>query len=449
MNSSLGKFLLVVAVVVTPVVAIVVAIYRLTERTIQAIDRHYGDTFWLVLVVFLALAAASLIMGFVVSKVRSWNCHVYARDGIFPVMTTQAGVINLNEPGAQTLAAIAGAAGRVSAPMAARVIGQHYGNGQPAAPQIETPPAPAPSTFSVRDVVASINPRTSPHWLLIGATGSGKTSASYSILQEMERRAACEFMITEPGGVNWGSQAIATRSDDISNVIIETRQEMERRQDLLRAEDVDHIEDLKDPPPYLVLVAEEMDAVLDELRLTDADKRKQTLVALRAIARMGRKPGICLFAVSQSGTTDVFDNHVRKNMGNVLLFRSEHTVNEMWRVPAKLSELPQGAAYSVHHASVVQFPHVQRPQLAAPDQDTIDGVYRYTEPEPAPVDGIPVFHTENKPVYTPEQITHIKKLARENGNKVKTVQRIIYPDQEPGGYWWYRLREIITGEKMP
>jgi hypothetical protein len=440
MNTA-GKALVIIAAIATPVVALVVAVIRLTDRTIRAIDAHYGDAFWLVLAVFLALALASLVTGGVVAKVRAWNCHIHARNGLFPILTSRTGIVNLNETGAQTLAAVAGASGRVSAPMAGRVIDHHYRAAQPVAlPQPELP-APAQQSITVRDVVGSINPRTSPHWLLIGTTGSGKTSASYSILQEMGRRAPCEFMITEPGGVNWGSQAIATRSKEISDVIIHTNREMERRQDTLRAEDVDHIEDLREPPPYLVLVAEEMDAVLDELRLTDLDRRKQTLVALRAIARMGRKPGVCLVAVSQSGTTDVFDNHVRKNMGNVLLFRSEHTVNEMWRIPAKLSELPQGAAYSVHHAAVVQFPHVQRPQLAAAQADVIDGVYRYTEPKTDHDSSIPVFDTADRSGYTPAQAAHIRSLYNRLGS-IKAVERQLY--NQDGGYWFYRIQETIN-----
>ena len=89
-----------------------------------------------------------------------------------------------------------------------------------------------------------------------------------------------------------------------------------------------------------------------------------TIIALRSIARLGRKAGIILVAVTQSGTTDVFDSHVRKNIGNVLLFRSEHTVSEMWRLSGvRLSDLPPGAAYSVRHGAVVNFPMTVRPQL--------------------------------------------------------------------------------------
>lgn len=439
--NSVGKVLVIAAAIATPVMAVGIFVYRLTDRTIQAIDRHYGDTFWLILAVFTAVSIGTLVAGGVIAKVRAWNSQIHARKGLFPILNTRNGNINLNETGAQTLMAIAGAAGKVSAPTAGRVIDHHFRNAQPPeVPQIEMA-AERPS-ITVSDVVGSINPRTSPHWLLIGTTGSGKTSASYSILQEMARRAPCEFAITEPGGINWGQQAIATRSNEISDIIIRTKEEMERRQEIMRAEDVDHIEDLKTPPPYLVLVTEEMDAVLDELKLTDLQRRIQTLVALRAIARMGRKPGVCLFAVSQSGTTDVFDTHVRKNMGNVLLFRSEHTVNEMWRLQGiKLNSLSQGAAYSIHHSSVVQFPHVPRPQLAAPKSDIIEGVYRYEEPKTTPSSDIPLFDIAQQTGYTPEQVAYIKQLYAKYGS-LNAVQRVLY-DQK-GGHWFYEIRKAVN-----
>jgi len=361
--------------IVGAVIGLGYLVYRLAENTVTTIDRTWGPAFYQIGAGGLLLAFLLVVIGGAVTLVQ-WMArrsrYIHARGGMFPVSAQRGGQFaNPNEAGAQSLAVMAAAGKRPTAALASRVIDAQYaardrpalGNGG-YTEQATALPTPAPIT--ARDVVASVNLRTSPHWLLIGATGGGKTSASYSILDEMRRAAPCEFRITEPGGVNWGRQALATRAEDISEVIIETQREMERRQALLVAEDVDHIEELDDPPPYVVLVTEEMDAVLDNLKLTNLERRKQVLVALRDLARMGRKPGICLFAVSQSGTTDVFDSHVRKNMKNVLLFQSEHTVNEMWRVDIRLAELPIGAAYSVRHAAVVQFPRATRPLLAAP-----------------------------------------------------------------------------------
>ncbi len=294
------------------------------------------------------------------------------RDGLYPQMYHSGEYRDVNAPHAQALAVMHQHRGaRAGAASVGRVLDWQA----PDLPQIAEPA----QVLTVQDVV-DVDPRTAPHWLLIGSTGSGKTIASYAVLGELARRAACQFVITEPGGVNWGAQTTATNTADIARAILDVQAELERRQALLRAEDVDHVQDLREPLPYLVLVAEETETVLDDLRLVDKDTRTACVIALRSIARLGRKCGICLVAVTQSGTTDVFDSHVRKNMSNVLLFRSQHTTGETWRVSrdVQLAQLPTGAAWSVMHNAVVQFPRVQRP--------TLPTVQRLELPEPVLAD---------------------------------------------------------------
>ncbi len=448
---------IIIAVVIGAAVGAGYAVWRIFEAIRDAIDVVFGDDFYLYAGLFSIAMMVVVAVGATLSLVRymvSRSGRVYARDGIYPLVPRGQELSNHNEPGAQSLAVMAAAGKRPTAALASRVIDAQYaardrpalGNGG-YTEQATALPTPAPIT--ARDVVASVNLRTSPHWLLIGATGGGKTSASYSILDEMRRAAPCEFRITEPGGVNWGRQALATRAEDISEVIIETQREMERRQALLVAEDVDHIEELDDPPPYVVLVTEEMDAVLDNLKLTNLERRKQVLVALRDLARMGRKPGICLFAVSQSGTTDVFDSHVRKNMKNVLLFQSEHTVNEMWRVDIRLAELPIGAAYSVRHAAVVQFPRATRPLLAAPQPvqpaQPQSGILAHNWPTTEPV--VPVVpvvqRLERGREPDPQLAAQLRQLHAAGWSKTALCQTAWgYKD----GTTWAILERVLNGE---
>ena len=184
--------------------------------------------------------------------------------------------INLNDQHAQALA-VMHAAGRATSSSVGKVL-----DWQPA-PVAEIP-APVPA-LTPSDVV-DVDPRTSPHWLLVGSTGSGKTVASYRILSELTRRNPCQVTICEPGGVNWAGQATATNTREIAQTIGDVHGELIRRQDLLRAADVDHVQDLVPPLPYVVLVAEETETVLDDLRLTDRATRDATIIALRSIARL-------------------------------------------------------------------------------------------------------------------------------------------------------------------
>jgi len=349
-------------------------LYRVIETTVAAVP----SVAWLATGGAVLFAFVLVIVGgavYIVKALAHRSRRIYARDGLYPAIDLGHGQFaNLNEPGAQSLAALASGR-RPTAAAVGRVIDGQYRNLQAQPDPFDVPQiAEAQQVLSARDVV-DVDPREHPHWLLVGSTGSGKTIASYAVLGELARRAACQFVITEPGGVNWGAQTTATNTADIARTILDVQDQMIQRQALLREHDVDHVQDLPEPLPYLVLVAEETESVLDDLRLTDRSTRDATIIALRSIARMGRKCGVCLVAVTQSGTTDVFDAHVRRNLSNVLLFRSSHSTGEAWRVSqtVKLAELPTGAAWSVRHSSVVSFPLVARPTLPTATTAQPDG----------------------------------------------------------------------------
>lgn len=353
--------LFIVFSIVAAVVAVIVWVaVDVAQRAMAALDAIGPSLFVAGAVVTFGVVVFAMIGG-AVAVVRAVNLksrQVHHHDGLFPVLyhhvDGRAHYVNVNDERAQSLA-VMHAAGRATSASVGKVL-----DWQPPAP---VPSVPAAQPLTPADVV-DVDPRTSPHWLLIGSTGSGKTSASYRILGDLARRNPAEVVICEPGGVNWSSQATATNTAEIARAISAVNAELERRQSLLRQADVDHVRDLPEPLPYLVLVAEETESVLDDLRLTDRATRDATVIALRSIARLGRKCGICLVAVTQSGTTDVFDSHVRKNMGNVLLFRSEHSVSETWRLPGvRLQDLAPGQAYSVRHGGVVSFPMTARPML--------------------------------------------------------------------------------------
>ena len=356
--------LFVVFAVVAGVVGVIVwVLWEVGTRAIDALDAigpglfEAGALVTFGVFVFLVVGGAVAIVRWMGLKSRA--VHPGA-TGLYPMQYHgPAQYLDLNAPNVQQLA-VMHAAGRATSASVGKVL-----DWQPA-PVAEIPAPVAPLTPS--DVV-DVDPRTSPHWLLVGSTGSGKTVASYRILSELTRRNPCQVTICEPGGVNWAGQATATNTKDIAQTIGDVHSELVRRQDLLRSADVDHVQDLPEPLPYVILLTEEAEAVLDDLRLVDKPMRDATVVGLRNIARMGRKCGIILVAITQSGTTDLLDGHMRRNFGNVLLFRSEHTIPEMWRLKGvKLSDLPPGAAYSVRHGGLVSFPLTARPvlQLAQP-----------------------------------------------------------------------------------
>ena len=447
-----GMLFLVFAVVAGVVGVIVWVLWEVGNRAIDALDAigpglfEAGALVTFGVFVFLVVGGAVAIVRWMNLRSRAVHPH---ESGLYPAQYHGRGqYIMPNDQHAQSLA-VMHSAGRATSASVGRVL-----DWQPA-PVAELPaPVPALTPSEVVDV----DPRTSPHWLLVGGTGSGKTVASYRILSELTRRNPCQVVIAEPGGVNWAGQATATNTQDIAQTIGDVHGELVRRQDLLRAADVAHVQDLVPPLPYVVLVAEETETVLDDLRLTDRATRDQTIIALRSIARLGRKCGIVLVAITQSGTTDVFDSHVRRNLSNVLLFRSDHGMGEMWRLGGvRLQDLAPGTAYSVRHSAMVSFPMTARPvlpMLAAPSGKTagipVPDWPGYTgipvESMAVPVEsgstsGIPVFNTDDRTAYTEAQIAHIQALYGRLGS-IKAVERNLY--QQDGGYWFYRLQEVLT-----
>jgi hypothetical protein len=350
---------LALLVTVILICSIIYACYRFVETTIASVPCEVFVALGIVCCASLGLVVSGGSL-FIVRWMSYRSRHIFAKGGLYPHVYDGRSFINLNEPGAQTMVAFS--ACKPNASVAARVFESLKDVGKEDPALIPGPAAEVQQPLLASEVMA-FNPKTSPHWLLVGSSGSGKTSASYQILSQFSRLHGCEFVIAEPRAVNWGDQAKATTTADIAGLIIDMQSEMERRQDMLRQHDVDHISQLPGAPPYKVLVMEETDSVFDDLKLTDRELRTAAIIALRSIARMGRKAGVCLVAVTTSGTTDVFDANVRKNLSNVLLFRSEHTVAESWRIGTKLSGLKPGTAYSLSHQDFIKFDITERPQL--------------------------------------------------------------------------------------
>jgi hypothetical protein len=142
-------------------------------------------------------------------------------------------------------------------------------------------------------------------------------------------------------------------------------QERQRRGELMRAADVDHISGLRERLPLLVVVIEEAESIYGRLFELDRTRAKQFVQTLRDIASLGRKQGIALVIATQTGTSNVFDAPTRRNLGNTLIFRSEAIVGDQWGVPRtiQLPKLDSGSAYALKYGAVVEFPLTPRPTL--------------------------------------------------------------------------------------
>ena len=404
------------------------------------------------------LSAAIMLIGGAVNGVR-WLAQrtdlIYAQHGIYPAVRS-GGLLLSNEAGAQRVAALVG--GNVDR-LNAGAVRPLLADPDPG-PLLAAEPGPARIAV---DTALRVDPHN-PHTLLIGGTGSGKSLAAYSILAAICRNVPAEVLIAEREGVNWNDAAHVQTVGGYMSLLDAIEAERQRRAGLLRAEDVDHISALRQPPPYLAVLIEEAESIYSELSITDRDTARRFTVALRMLAAMGRKQGIMLICATQTGTGQVFDVPTRKNFGRRFLFRSEPAVGDAWGLPrsAGLAQLPPGTAYSLEHAGLVTFPLVARPTLplsslyreAVPGAGTgavQDTVYRPEEGVWEVQSGIPAAVPSAVPpdamaeALDPWQRRRIW-WAWQRWHTLRGVQRELWPDQEPGGQKFYLAREIVRQE---
>lgn len=313
----------------------------------------------------IAVAVFAIVKGGI-HLLTAWNerNHVWPdHAGVLPMVKGGEDYVNHTPPAVALIAAIMGD----KKPTAAVARGLlRAGLGQYGTEQVngewEVVEPPALEAGTGQFDIGRVDPRTAPHWLFIGQTGSGKSTAAYTVLDQLRQRHNAEFNLCEPGGVDWNRQADHIEYDDIATAIAGEYEVMRERQGYLREHDVSHIADLPESIPYRYLVLEEADSLFDNL---NRDRAKDALFHLRELARMGRKTGIGLIALSQTALADVFNTHVRGNLNNVFLFRGSQQIARNWGVSklVDLPSLPPGRAYDLAYERTIQFPNAARPDL--------------------------------------------------------------------------------------
>jgi len=320
-------------------------------------------------VVAMMIGGAVFVLGRAMAA--TWDKLVDARhiwpdaNGQFPIVKVDKAYADLTPESVRLMASMVATMGAFGQKPTAATIGRFM---QEAIPQamagVEMPEladvaeSPADDGFDI----GRVDPVTAPHWLFIGQTGSGKSTAMFTVLKQLQERYGAEVVVCEPGGVDWNAQADYIGYEDIAGAIEAEYEVMQERQAALRAADVNHVSRMPEPLPYRYLVLEEADSLFENL---GRDQAKDAVFHLREIARMGRKTGIGLIALSQTALADVFNTHVRGNLNNVFLFRGSQQIARNWGVSryVDLQALAPGQAFDVSYERVVQFPLADRPVL--------------------------------------------------------------------------------------
>jgi S-DNA-T family DNA segregation ATPase FtsK/SpoIIIE len=144
----------------------------------------------------------------------------------------------------------------------------------------------------------------SPHLLIAGTTGFGKTSLVASIIHSVIHRAI--VVIIDLKGIDFeylrDHCIVAITNEEAHQILMALNIEFEKRRDLIRKYKVRKLIHVPDPSPYIVLVVDE---------LAELDKDNFELVD--RLVRLARATSISVVAASQRTSTKVISGDTRAN----------------------------------------------------------------------------------------------------------------------------------------
>ncbi len=341
------------------------------------------------------LAIGIFIMGGVLVLLKKgwtiWANSVGRSGGLAPVLRERDGWYDPNPDGAVLAAAIAAHAPKVTASMAGHMMGAALGRGKWSVQDTTYTDAP-PVLDAPYQVVEEFRPEMvnatgfdAQHHIFVGPTGSGKSVAAFSILDEMRRQQPhATFLIFEPGRVEWKSQAVTGDFDDLFMLVKQLHEEMRRRQQMLAAHPTaKHAFELGLPP--IVLFIEEAGSALDYYKLSPegVKKAKEFTLYLRNLLREARKTGISVVLVDQAAMAETIPTQVLDNVPHVWIMvkGASPKLLRRWGLTDRFRKLKEagllkqqpGLSFDYHADRLVQFPLRERPLLMekAPDVEAV------------------------------------------------------------------------------
>ena len=341
--------------IVAGVLAAAYAVWRMVEATVAAIP----PVAFLAIGGVLLFAGALVIMGgaiYIVKTLAARSRRMYAKDGLFPVVDHGHGrYVNVNEPGAQSLAVLAAVGRRPTAALAERVIDAHYRQPDapvpPALPALPEQPGYYPTRVDVysaplpRDLTLPVgvggngSPVALPlrnlgNVLVGGLPGGGKSELLASMMAGLLRQDASgrtvQVAAVDTKLVSFGLlpnlaalyAPPALTLEDAHGLVSSLAGEVQRRFELLHAARVRSLEELEHTTgerlPYLACFVDE----LADLS-TDPDKarRDRFLALAQEIGRKGRAAGVALVMATQRPSEDVIPSSLRNLAGAAVAFR--------------------------------------------------------------------------------------------------------------------------------
>ena len=194
----------------------------------------------------------------------------------------------------------------------------------------------------------SIDIATTPHLLIGGGSGSGKSKLLKLILMESIKKGAKVILADFKGGVDyplvWHQYCnIITAQSELDDQLSQILDEMERRRSLLVESQTSNIGEYNTKSdivlPRLIIACDEIAEVLDKTGLTKEGKElvSRTESKLSTIARQGRAFGIHLVLSTQRPDADVLKGQIKNNIGYRICGRADKVLSQI------ILDSPEGA----------------------------------------------------------------------------------------------------------
>lgn len=167
-----------------------------------------------------------------------------------------------------------------------------------------------------------------PHLLIAGETGSGKSTQLRSVLATLIKAIPPERLELYLCDLKRSEFHLFRHIEHVQGLFVSPREMMpmlqhlqkvmQERGDLLDFHEVSHIDDLKQPPPYIVLC-------IDEVALLQSEKKLMELV--EEISAIGRALGVFLILSMQRPDRKVLDGKLKNNLTVRMGFKCADAIN--------------------------------------------------------------------------------------------------------------------------
>ncbi|MET4705943.1 FtsK/SpoIIIE domain-containing protein [Frigoribacterium sp. UYMn621] len=174
----------------------------------------------------------------------------------------------------------------------------------------------------------SIDLAGSAHLLVAGATRSGKSVLTYSLLTHVLRMgAAARLLVADPNDttiapfehlVSWATNDV--HPGPVTEMLRWVRAEMDRRKPLLREQRRDKIDVFTEEQPLIVVV---IDEASNYLRSPDALAAKDLQTELLAVVSQGAKFGVRVVLIAQRPDSTILPTAIRSQLSTRISFRLE------------------------------------------------------------------------------------------------------------------------------